>query len=76
MAASDVARAGKLLSDPRYVAKRYLRRWFALDMLATMPLDIMFGSIGGGNTSDRLRLLAFLKVRTCLCLTQVVPRAL
>ena len=59
----DVALAGKLLSDPRYIARRYLRRWFALDLLATLPLDIMFGSVGGGNASDRLRLLAFLKVR-------------
>jgi hypothetical protein len=32
-------------------------------MLATLPLDIMFGNIGGGNAGDRLRLLAFLKVR-------------
>ena len=59
----EAAIAGKLLSNPRYIARRYLRRWFALDMLATLPLDIMFGNIGGGNAGDRLRLLAFLKVR-------------
>ena len=57
-------RAGKFLSDPRYIARRYLRKWFLLDLLATLPLDVMFGSIGGGNASQRLRLLSFLKVRT------------
>ena len=52
------------MSDPRYIARRYLRKWFLLDLLATLPLDVMFGSIGGGNASQRLRLLSFLKVRS------------
>jgi len=31
--------------------------------VATLPLDAMFGGIGGGDSGERLRLLSFLKVR-------------
>jgi hypothetical protein len=60
---ADVARAGKFLSEPRFIARRYLKKWFLLDLLATLPLDVMFGGIGGGDAGERLRLLSFLKVR-------------
>jgi hypothetical protein len=59
--------AGKLINDPRVLARRYLRRWFTVDVVATLPFEAMFKSMtSGSNDSSKLALLAFLKARTLL----------
>ena len=63
--------AGKLISNPRVLARRYLRRWFTLDVVATIPFELIFVSLGG-DASTRLRLLAFLKTPRLLRLSRVL----
>ena len=36
---------GRLNWDKRVIKKRYLQRWFAVDLIASIPLDIMFLSL-------------------------------
>jgi hypothetical protein len=59
-----VDKTGKLMNDPKEIAKRYLSKWFALDVVATLPWEVLFAAAGGAGGEGRLRLLAFLKVRS------------
>ena len=56
---------GVMVRDGGKIAKNYMRRWFAIDLLASLPLDYIVVLLGvqGGST---LTYFAFLKVRPCL----------
>jgi len=41
-----------IINDKKLIAKRYLRYWFWIDMLATVEWDQMFGSFLEGATQD------------------------
>jgi hypothetical protein len=60
-----VDKTGKLMNEPREIARRYLSKWFALDVAATLPWEMIFTAARGGGAGGgtHLRLLAFLKVR-------------
>jgi hypothetical protein len=48
---------GQLVTDRKTIARRYLKGWFVLDVIATVPWDLIFGSAFGG-----LRLLRLLRL--------------
>ncbi|MFM8983367.1 MAG: ion transporter [Spartobacteria bacterium] len=48
---------GHLITDRKIIARRYLKGWFILDVIATVPWDVFFGSAFGG-----LRLLRLLRL--------------
>jgi len=37
-------KTGRLVAKPKKIAKNYLKHWFALDLIATMPFDILYFS--------------------------------
>ena len=48
---------GHLVTDRKTIASRYLKGWFVLDVIATVPWELFFGSAFGG-----LRLLRLLRL--------------
>jgi len=48
---------GQLITDRKKIAQRYLKGWFVLDVIASVPWDLIFGSAFGG-----LRLLRLLRL--------------
>lgn len=54
---SPVVVGGQLVTDRKSIARHYLRGWFVLDFIATVPWDLIFGSAFGG-----LRLLRLLRL--------------
>jgi len=48
---------GHLVTDRKTIARRYLKGWFVLDVIATVPWELFFGSAFGG-----LRLLRLLRL--------------
>ncbi len=59
-----VDKTGRLQTGLRQNARKYLRKWFVLDLCSTLPFDtiVASGSAAAGGDS-KLGLLAFLKAR-------------
>lgn len=59
---------GELIQEPRKVARIYLRSWFAIDLLATIPFDLIASAATESlDTADRTastlpRMLRFLRL--------------
>jgi len=49
----------KVVYEPGKIAKHYLNTWFPLDLISTLPFDLL---VLGGNSDSRLRLLRLLKL--------------
>ena len=59
-----------LVKDPKNVAQRYLKRWFIIDLLAVLPLDLIFGSF-----MINARLLRLLRLAHVATFMQKVAKA-
>jgi hypothetical protein len=54
---------GVMIRDGRKIANNYLRTWFPIDLLASLPLDYIILLLGvSGNARSQLTYLAMLKV--------------
>eukprot|EP01137_Pigoraptor_chileana_P010643 Opistho-2@60485 len=42
----------RIIWDRRTVAMRYVRGWFAIDLISTLPLDIIIEPFGGGDSAE------------------------
>ncbi len=49
---------GQFVADRKLLVRRYLKGWFVLDVLATVPWDVFFGSAAGSIRLLRLLRLA------------------
>ena len=49
---------GRLISDPRIVARRYLSTWFIVDFLAAVPFDLILIHSLGEPEADLARLIS------------------
>jgi len=49
---------GQFVADRKFLVRRYLKGWFVLDVLATVPWDVFFGSAAGSIRLLRLLRLA------------------
>jgi hypothetical protein len=55
--------AGKVVSDPKLIAKRYLRGWFTVDFLSALPLEAMLSFAGPAGVWIRaIRLIRLLRI--------------
>jgi len=61
---------GRPVTEPRIVARRYLRGWFAVDLAAAMPFGLLSFALGGG-ASEAGRVLALLGLTRALRLARV-----
>lgn len=61
---------GTLINDPKNVAKRYLKGWFIIDLLAVLPLDLIFGTF-----MINVRLLRLLRLGHVATFMQKVANA-
>lgn len=63
----------QLVTGKRRVAKRYLSTWFLLDLVSTIPFDIIARAyLRDTSGAPKLQLLAFLKARPLVFLVAVV----
>lgn len=55
---------GKVIQNRRAIARRYLRGWFAIDLIAALPIGIVISVLVTGNDSSihLLRVLALIKL--------------
>ncbi len=64
---------GKLVSDRKIVAKNYLRGWFLIDFLASLPLDMLLsGSFG--MLTDAARMFRLLRLFRLARLAQFMQK--
>jgi potassium voltage-gated channel Eag-related subfamily H protein 7 len=58
----------QLVNDPLQIKKRYLRTWFTLDVISTIPYDILalIMDTGAGNKLKIIRILKLLKLTRLL----------
>ena len=61
-------KSGCWITDRRFIAQRYLERWFAIDVISILPYDVLSVS----KSFNRFRLLRTLKVLKLLKLLRVV----
>jgi hypothetical protein len=59
---SDVAQ-GNVIRDSAKIARNYLRNWFSIDFVASIPFDTL-AKLFGDYVDEQITLLAFLKVRS------------
>ena len=56
-----------MIRDSKKIAASYLKSWFAIDVLASIPFEWVALGLGL-NVSEQVTLLAFLKVSLlCFC---------
>lgn len=63
-----------LVMDPLMIAKRYLKSWFAIDLLSTIPIDLIMSSVmtdERNNFSDALLGLKILGVLRLIRLARI-----
>lgn len=58
---------GELVQRPAAVAVRYLRGWFALDLVATIPYDRVVVRSTQAHTAAKWSGASALHARGCLC---------
>lgn len=52
---------GRLITDPKYIAKRYLSKWFIFDLLSAIPFELLSEQFGGGmEAAGMARMARFL----------------
>jgi hypothetical protein len=61
----------KLIMDPKMIAKRYIKSWFFLDILATFPFELL-AIIGGIDAAANVQLFALLKCPRLLRLGRIL----
>lgn len=66
--------AGSLITDRRVLARRYLERWFWVDLLATVPFDVALGAALWPGAAEALRLLRLLRVLRLARVAQLMRR--
>ena len=49
--------AGYPVTDPRRITRRYLRGWFAIDLVSCLPLDLIFSDARGFTLLKTIRML-------------------
>lgn len=68
---------GALVSDQRAVARMYVRSWFFLDVLASLPLGWIVTDVGGEAKLNKLfRMLRLFKLFRILRLLKLFPRVM
>lgn len=64
---------GTIVTDQQQVALRYIKGWFLLDLLSTVPFDLMFGS-SGLESMRLLRILRLIRLVRLLKVRNVTPK--
>ena len=64
-------REGRIVEDRRRIALRYLKGWFAIDFLSTVPFDRIFALFGGGAGLRSLKLIRVLRLVRLLKLAKL-----
>jgi len=64
---------GDVIMDPKVIASRYLKSWFAIDFLSSLPLDYFFLAFEGQgyNAGRALRILRLAKLLQLLRLLRI-----
>ena len=67
-----------LIHNPRQIAKRYVQSWFGLDVVTTVPFDLIIGqlegsgSAGSSNSTRALKLVRVVRLVRLLKLARLV----
>ncbi|XP_071964484.1 potassium/sodium hyperpolarization-activated cyclic nucleotide-gated channel 2-like [Antedon mediterranea] len=63
-----------VILDPKKIAKHYLKSWFFLDLVSSLPMDYIILLMGGGNESiyKASRALRFLRMAKLLSLLRLL----
>jgi len=64
--------SGEVITQPNLIARAYLKSRFILDLLATIPFDIIFVKVLGTKISGNLSLLSLLKLFRVLRLFKII----
>ncbi len=57
--------AEQVILDPKIIAKNYLRTWFFLDLISSIPLDYIFLIFNQVNTTFIILFAIFLNIAPC-----------
>jgi len=71
-ATGHVDKTGRLQTDWRINAKRYLRKWFPLDLFSTLPFERIVAAASSDQGNRQLSLLAFLKTPRLLRMSRLL----
>lgn len=69
----DAESHGNVILDPKVIALRYLKSWFAIDFVSSLPLDYVFLGLEGQSYSAgrALRILRLAKLLQLLRLLRI-----
>ena len=74
------SQAGRLETDPKIVALNYLKSWFFIDLLASIPIDLILllatGSTSGASLNKLFKLLRGVKLMRILRMSRLWQRLL
>lgn len=59
--------AEQVILDPKLIAKHYLRTWFFLDLISSIPLDYIFLIFNQVNVRCNLAVFLLLVLNCLLC---------
>ena len=64
-------RRERIVEDRGRIASRYLRGWFFVDLMSTVPFDRIFSALGGGSGLRSLKLIRVLRLVRLLKLAKL-----
>ena len=69
---SVIDEKGEDTTDPKKIAKIYLRGQFTIDFLSVVPLDLFGMILIKGNSAEKLKLMAILKLARLLRINRII----